>query len=271
MQLGRIPLSRITLRSASKNQIVSFQSFPPPERSRFVARLTSFARWRSNSDQAGAGACSSFLFRRPPHRSSGDPYFDPSAVSWTYEIRWKGARWRPVERGLPRVSPHDGQFVCCKDEAREREKERKREREREREKFEAPFHPSGPPSLPTFGHPLFPPSSYVPNEAARWIDSPSRECASFFSLSLSLSPRPFFSFILLSLLFLLAPSRPRRFLLSFSLLRVRDRTGAPSSGLSNLCAKTKNSFSPLSFRERSPGPFPGIVYVSKFVSCRETG
>lgn len=59
--------------------------------------------------------------------------------------------------GLPRVSPHDGQFVCRKDEAPGREK------------FEpAPFLAL----LPT--SPSFSSSSYVPNEAARWIDSPPR-------------------------------------------------------------------------------------------------
>lgn len=67
-------------------------------------------------------------------------------------------------------------------------------------------------------------TSYVPNEAARWIDSPPR-------MRLFLLPSP--------------PLHPSS-LLSFFLLRVSaDRTGAPFLLLptSNLCAKTKNSFS----------------------------
>lgn len=63
--------------------------------------------------------------------------------------------------GLPRVSPHDGQFVCRK-EGRGPWKREVR-----------PKHPSSHP-IPTPPPLSFSSSSYVPNEAARWIDSPPR-------------------------------------------------------------------------------------------------
>lgn len=63
--------------------------------------------------------------------------------------------------GLPRVSPHDGQFVCRK-EGRGPWKREVRAK-----------HPSSHP-IPTPPPLSFSSSSYVPNEAARWIDSPPR-------------------------------------------------------------------------------------------------